>query len=172
MAELPNDIGTVRLRVDLVDREAPSPAPLPVASAQGGGAAGRLLGGAAVEYLDRRDGEWWPLAELPVLYLSPEEFRALAEPLQSFLRGELEGFAWQCGEGGALGLQLGAASEPGGGLVVEVGLDLSLFLAEAAQAPLRRGAELALFRWLTTRAAAVAFAEALRREGEGLLGSG
>jgi len=171
MAELPNDIRTLRLRVDLVDRETRSPGPLPVASGEGPVPSGRLLGAAAVEYLDRRDGEWWPLAELPVLYLSAEEFRSLSGQLEGFLRGAVAGFAWQCGEGGALGLQLGAAAEPPGGpLVLEVGIDLSLFLAEAGQAPLRRGAELALFRWLATRPAAVAFAEALRREGEALLG--
>jgi hypothetical protein len=170
MAGLPNDIGTLRLRVDLVDREAPVRGPIAVVPEGGRAPAGRLLCAAAVEYLDRRDGEWWPLAGLPVLYVAPEEFRSLADELEALLRGTLPGFAWRCGEGGALGLQLGTAAGPSGdGLVVEVGIDLSLFLAEAGQAPPRPGAELALFRFFSTRAAAVAFTDALRREGDDLL---
>jgi len=167
MAGLPNDLGSLRLRLDLVDREAPLLGP--GAAAEGGSVpSGRLLARTAVEYLDPRDGEWWPLVSLPVLHLRPEEARSLALGLEDLLRGAAGGFSWQSGEDGALGLQLGTPEAPGEPLVVEVGLDLSRFLAEVGGGPPRPGAELALFRFRATRAAAVAFADAVRREAEGL----
>jgi len=173
MAELPNDAGTLRLRVDLVDREAPVRGPVPLVTEDGRVPAGRLLAAAGVEYLDPRDGEWWPLVRLPVFYVAPEGIRALAQGLADFLRGAAPGLAWQSEEDGALGLQLGAPGEvPGESVVVEVGLDLSLFLAEVGAGPRRPGMELSLFRFQATRAGAVAFAEAVRREAEGLLADG
>jgi len=170
MAELPNDAGTLRLRVELVDREAPVRGPVPVVTEDGRAPSGRLLGAAGVEYYDPRDGEWWPVVRLPALYLAAESFASLDGQFRDLLAGAIPGFAWQSGEDGALGLQLGPAEPPGGGLVVEVGIDLAAFLAEVGQVPARPGAELALFRFATTRPAAVAFADALRREGGRLLG--
>ncbi len=151
MAELASDSGAIRLRVDPVQREA----------------GGRVLASAAVEYRDARDGEWWPLVRLPVLHLGPGAAEALVEALQDLLQGASPGFAWQTGDG-ALGLQVGVAEGQGALLLAEVGLDLALFLAESAGVPRREGAEAALFRWPVTRAGAVAFADALRREAGGL----
>ena len=151
MAELPNDSGAIRLRIDPVTREA----------------GGRILASAAVEYRDARDREWWPLVRLPVVHLLPGSSETLVGSLQELLQGVVPGFAWQSGDG-ALGLQVGVPEGQGDLLVAEVGMDLALFLAESAGAPRREGAEAALFRWPVTRAASVAFADGLRRESEGL----
>ena len=151
MAELANDSGAIRLRIDPVTREA----------------GGRILASAAIEYRDARDREWWPLVRLPVVHLLPGSSETLVGSLQELLQGVLPGFAWQSGDG-ALGLQIGVPEGQGDLLVAEVGMDLALFLAESAGAPRREGAEAALFRWPVTRAASVAFADGLRRESEGL----
>jgi hypothetical protein len=147
MADLANDSGVIRLRVEPVTREA----------------GGRILASVALEYRDARDGEWWPLVRLPVVHLSPGGTDALVSALQDLLQGVVPGFAWQSGDG-ALGVQIGVPDGQGDLLVVEVGMDLALFLAESAGVPRREGAEAALFRWPVTRGAAVAFADALRRE--------
>jgi len=151
MAELANDSGAIRLRIDPVTREA----------------GGRILASAAIEYRDARDREWWPLVRLPVVHLLPGSSETLVGSLQELLQGVVPGFAWQSGDG-ALGLQIGVPEGQGDLLVAEVGMDLALFLAESAGAPRREGAEAALFRWPVTRAASVAFADGLRRESEGL----
>ncbi len=151
MAELANDSGAIRLRIDPVAREA----------------GGRILASAAIEYRDARDREWWPLVRLPVVHLLLGSSEALVGNFQELLQGVIPGFAWQSGDG-ALGLQVGVPEGQGELLVAEVGLDLALFLAESAGAPRREGAEAALFRWPVTRAASVAFADGLRRESEGL----
>jgi hypothetical protein len=151
MAELANDSGAIRLRIDPVTREA----------------GGRILASAAIEYRDARDREWWPLVRLPVVHLLPGSAETLVGSLQELLQGVVPGFAWQSGDG-ALGLQVGVPEGQGDLLVAEVGMDLALFLAESAGAPRREGAEAALFRWPVTRAASVAFADGLRRESEGL----
>src|SRR5215208_1953599 len=82
--------------------------------------AARVLATAALEWLDARDGEWWPFVTLPPLWLDP-------------------------GAAGAVGLQLGAVE--GGGLVVEVGLDLGRYLADVSGLQPRAGGEAALFRF-------------------------
>ena len=151
MADLANDSGVIRLRLDPVTREA----------------AGRILASASLEYRDARDREWWPLVRLPVVHLLPGSSETLVGSLQELLQGVVPGFAWQSGDG-ALGLQVGVPEGQGDLLVAEVGMDLALFLAESAGAPRREGAEAALFRWPVTRAASVAFADGLRRESEGL----
>jgi hypothetical protein len=171
MAELPNDAGTLRLRIELWDREAPVRGPLPVEGTDGRAPAGRLLARAGVEALDRRDGEWWPLVQLPPILLAPGAVGALVAALQDVLQGTAPGAAWASGEDAALGLQVGAGGE-GGALLVEAGVDLSLPLAELSGAPRRPGAELALFRWTAARGGAVAFADGLRRELEALGGDG
>ena len=151
MADLANDSGVIRLHVDPVSRED----------------GGRVLASAALEYRDARDGEWWPIVRLPVVHLVPGGAESLVAALQDLMQGVVPGFAWQSGDG-SLGLQIGVADGQGELLVAEVGMDLALFLAESAGAPRREGAEAALFRWPVTRAAAVAFADALRRESASL----
>jgi len=170
MAFLPNDAGALRLCVDLVDREAPVRGPVPVVTEDGRVPSGRLLGTVGVEYLDRRDGEWWPIVRLPAVYLATGSYAELEERLRELVGGGIPGFAWQSGEDAALGLQIGPAEPPGEGFVVEVGVDLSAFLAEAGGGRSRPGSALAPFRFATSRPAAVAFADALRREGGQLLG--
>ena len=155
MADLVSDSGAIRLRLDPVQREA----------------GGRILASASLEYRDARDGDWWPLVRLPVVHLAPGAVEALVEGFQELLRGAVPGFAWQGGDG-ALGLQAGVAEGQGELLLLEVGLDLALFLAESSGTPRREGAEAALFRWPLTRAGAVAFAGALRTEAGELAGDG
>ena len=155
MADLANDSGVIRLRVDPVSRED----------------GGRVLASAALEYRDARDGEWWPIVRLPVVHLVPGGAESLVAAFQDLMQGVVPGFAWQSGDG-SLGLQIGVADGQGELLVAEVGMDLALFLAESAGAPRREGAEAALFRWPVTRGAAVAFADALRRESEALRSNG
>jgi len=151
MADLANDSGAIRLRLDPIQRET----------------GGRILASAAIEYRDARDGEWWPVVRLPVVHLPSGSDQTLFAALQDLLQGNAPGFAWQSGDG-ALGLQVGIPEGQGQLLLAEVGMDLALFLAESAGAPRREGAEAALFRWPVTRGAAVAFADALRRETEAL----
>jgi hypothetical protein len=153
MADLANDSGAIRLRLDPVTRES----------------GGRILASAAIEYRDARDGEWWPLVRLPVVHLLPGSSGALVASMQELLQGVAPGFAWQAGDG-SLGIQVGVAEGQGTLLLAEVGMDLALFLAESAGVPRREGAEAALFRWPVTRAGAVAFADALRREADALGG--
>jgi hypothetical protein len=155
MADLANDSGVIRLRVDPVTRED----------------GGRLLASAAMEYRDARDGEWWPIVRLPVVHLVPGGAESLVGALQDLMQGVIPGFAWQSGDG-ALGVQIGVPEGQGELLVAEVGMDLALFLAESAGVPRRDGAEAALFRWPVTRGAAVAFADSLRRESEALRSDG
>ena len=155
MADLANDSGVIRLRVDPISRED----------------GGRVLASAALDYRDARDGEWWPIVRLPVVHLVPGGAESLVAALQDLMQGVIPGFAWQSGDG-ALGLQIGVPEGQGELLVAEVGMDLALFLAESAGAPRRDGAEAALFRWPVTRGAAVAFADALRRESEALRSNG
>jgi hypothetical protein len=170
MAVLDSDTGALRFRLDFVDREAPVRGPVAVVAQDGSVPAGRLLATAAVEYLDRRDGERWPVVRLPVLFVAPEAVKALVEGLAALLQGIQPGFAWQSGADSAVGVQMGTPEGAAPGtLLVEIGMDLGVFLAEAARTPRRPGSELALFRFPATRAAAVAFADGLRSELERLL---
>ncbi len=173
MAALPNDTGSLWFRLDLVDREAPVRGPVPVVTEDGRVPSGRLLASASIEYLDRRDGERWPVVRLAVLYLAPDSARALVAGLSDVLQGNAPGFAWQSGEDAAVGLQVGsppgAAAATPGALQVEIGLDLAPFLSEVAGAPRRPASELALFRFSATRPAVVAFADSVRGEVEDLL---
>jgi hypothetical protein len=154
MAELRNDSGALRFGLALAARAQGTGLPEP-------GAGASLLAAAGLEYLDRRDGDWWPLARLPVLYLPADAVEGLKGQLLAFLAGATPGFAWRPGEGAALGLQLGAVP---GGAVVEVGLDLGGFLAESAGVAPRTGGELALFRFRSEQPALVLFADQLGQE--------
>lgn len=159
MPHLTSDSGAVRLGLELVQRESvrqgdPSPA--------------RILATAAVEWLDSRDGEWWPFVRLPPLHVDEAAAEALADGVRDLLRSAAPGFSWQAGEAAALGLQLGAAP---GGAVVEVGLDLGAFLADASGLPPRAGGEAALFRFVVTAAELVRFGGALEAQLAELRGS-
>jgi len=84
MAVLPNDAGSMRLAVGLVDREAPVGGGLP---ALAGVPSGRILCTAAVEHFDRRDREWWPFVRLPALHLGGQAAHALVEGARQLLAG-------------------------------------------------------------------------------------
>lgn len=157
MAELRNDRGALRCALTLAGRASPAGPPA------GGMAepALELLATAAVEYLDARDGEWWPLVRLPPLRLAAAQVDELLAGAAALLRGEGEGFAWRAGDGAPLALQLGAAP---GGAVIEIGLDLSAFLADAAGVSGAPGSELALFRFRAAQADLVRFSDALAEE--------
>jgi hypothetical protein len=145
MAELRNDSGALRLALALVARDGPD----------------RLLCTAGLEYLDQRDGEWWPLVRLPPIHLAVGAVERLLEGQASFLRGAAQGYAWTPGEAGTIAIHLGAA--PGGALL-EVGVDLGDLLADAGGVPPRAGAELALFRFRATQRDLVRFSDALAGE--------
>ncbi len=144
MAELRNDSGALRMALALVARAAPD----------------RLLVTAGLEYLDRRDAEWWPLVRLPPLHVPVPAIERLLAEQAAVLAGASQGYAWTP-ESSALALQIGAA--PGGALL-EVGFDLGALLADAAGVPLRGGVELALFRFRAAQADLVRFSDALSSE--------
>jgi hypothetical protein len=125
----------------------------------------RFLATAALEHLDQRDGEWWPLVRLPPLHLDAGAIERLLAEEAELLRGAREGFAWRPGTTTALALQLGAVP---GGAILEVGLDLGTFLADMAGVPARSESELALFRFRAAQEELVRFADALGREAEAL----
>ncbi len=162
MADLRNDSGALRFAVELV---AQVPARPLLALEATDAANGQLLASAGLEYLDRRDGEWWPLVRLPALRFPLGSVERLVSGMADLVRGSSPGLAWRPEDDAAVGLQLGAAP---GGAVVEVGLDLGLFLAEAAGEPRRPGTELALFRFRAAQADLVCFSDALARELEAL----
>jgi len=156
MALLPNDAGSMRLAIGLVDREAPVGGGQP---AFAGVPSGRFLCTAAVEHFDKRDREWWPFVRLPALYVPPQAFEALVAGSRELLAGGAPGFAWQPGEGVPLAVQLGEAP---GTILVEVAIDLGRWLAEMVPGP--PGSEACLFRFAATRADLVRFADALAAE--------
>jgi hypothetical protein len=148
---LPSDSGAIRLAIDLVQRETVRPGdPSPV----------RLLATAAVEWLDQRDHEWWPFVRLPPLWIEEEVAAALASGIRELFQGGEPGFAWQAGA--SFGLQLGLAE--GDAVVVEIGVDLGAFLADASGLPPRAGGEAALFRFTTAPADLVRFGGAVEAQ--------
>jgi hypothetical protein len=155
-----NDSGALRLALDLVQRETARAEP-GVGQPGGQAPAPRLLATATLEWLDGRDREWWPFVRLPPLWLDADVVEALVAGLREVLQGATPGFAWQSGEGGAFGLQVGAGAS---GATVEVGLDLGPFLADASGLPARSGGELALFRFVAGPADVVRFAGALEAQ--------
>lgn len=151
MPHLPSDSGAIRLAIDLVQRESLRPGdPSPV----------RLLATAAVEWLDQRDGEWWPFVRLPPLWIDEAAATALADGVRGLLQGGEPGFAWQAGA--MLGLQLGLSE--GGAVVVEIGVDLGAFLADASGLPSRAGGEAALFRFVASAPDLVRFGGAVEAQ--------
>jgi hypothetical protein len=147
----------MRLSVDLVQRET---------LRAGEEAPARLLATAGLEWLDRRDAEWWPFVRLPPLRLDAGNVEALVAGLRDVLQGAAPGFAWQSGEPAAFGAQIGAVD---GGALVEIGLDLGAFLADASGLPPRGGGELALFRFQVASPDVVRFAAELEAQLRGLL---
>ncbi len=162
MAELRNDSGALRLAIELVGQASARPGLAPGAVDP---ADRLLLASAGIEYLDRRDGEWWPLVRLPALHVPLRKAEGLLSGVADLLRGTSTGFAWRLEDDAAVAIQLGAAP---GGAVVEVGIDLGVFLAEAAGAPRRPEAELALFRFRSAQVDLVRFSGALARDLEAL----
>jgi hypothetical protein len=157
MADLVNDGGSLRFVLVLAAREGLRPP----ATAGEGVAPGRLLAGGGIEYLDHRDREWWPILRLSALFVSGAGVEQLARDLRALLQGTAQGFSWRPDDEAALALQAGVE---GDGAVVEVGVDVSRFLADVAGAPARPGSELALFRFRVAREALVRFAGALEAE--------
>src|SRR5512138_2986748 len=146
MAELRNDSGALRLAVALVAREH-----------QGE----RVLATVAVESLDQRDREWWPIVRLPPVRFPVQSLDRLGADLAELLRGATSAFAWSPEPGSSFGLHLNATE---GGAQLEVGG----FLADAAGAPVRAECDLALFRSRVLQQDLVVFADALAREREAL----
>ena len=156
MAELRNDGGALRCALTLAGRASPrQPGEGAVAPAL------ERIATAAGEYLDASDGEWWPIVRLPPLHVAAAQVDELLAGTAALLRGERDGFSWRAGASAPLGVQLGAAP---GGAVVEIGLDLSGFLAEAGGAGGAPGGELALFRFRAAQADLVRFSDALAGE--------
>ncbi|MHB8874559.1 MAG: hypothetical protein ACYC8T_12800 [Myxococcaceae bacterium] len=152
MAVLHNEALTLRLAVQLADREALSP--------------GRVIASVGVECLDRRDDEFWPLVRLPVVYFAAGDLPLLVGSIRRLCALEIPGVGLRSDGQGDLVLQL--ARQEGGGVVVEAGFDLAPVLAETAGRPGEPGRELVLFRFQTTTGGLVQFADAIRSELDGL----
>ena len=159
MAFLHNDVKNLRLLMELVDREVPPATlgqPPPEVETL------RVLGTAGVEFYDRRDQGFWPFLRLPVLYLEGTDAPELVSSLRELCSLKVAGFAFRTGELGELALQVGR--QEGGGFVVEVGIDLAVYLRETSGLAGEPGRELSLFRFTTSTAELVVFADQLRQE--------
>ena len=163
MAVLHNDAKNLRLFLELVDREVPPVVPgQPAPTAQ----SVRVLGTAGVEFYDRRDKSFWPFLRLPVLYLSGTDGHALIHSLKELCSLKTQGFAFQTGAQNDVAVQIGR--QEGGGFSVEVGIDLATYLLETSGKQGEPGRELALFRFGTSTAELVVFADQLKHELEQL----
>lgn len=163
MAVLHNDAKNLRLFIDLVDREVPpvvpgQPAPSPEAI--------RVLGTGGVEFYDRRDRSFWPFIRLPVIYFGGRDGPALVESIRDLCRGQRDGFAFRTGVQDELTFQIGR--QAGGGYIVEVGIDLAPYLFETSGLQGEPGRELALYRFTTSTAELVTFADQVKQELEKL----
>lgn len=159
MALLHNDAKNLRFFLSLVDREVlpiiPGQPPVPANAA-------RILGTTGVEYLDRRDTEFWPLLRLPVLYLGGTDGADLVSSVRDLCALKVPGFAFRTGSHDDLVLQL--ARQEGGGFVVEAGIDLASYLFETSGLQGEPGRELALFRFTTSTSELVIFADQIKGE--------
>jgi hypothetical protein len=99
---------------------------------------------AAVEFFDRRDNQFWPIVQLPVLRMSQADGHALTDAMRGVCDMSRPGFSFRTGAMEELQLQLGR--EPSG-VAVEVGFDLAAYLMESAGVRSEPGRELALFRF-------------------------
>jgi hypothetical protein len=158
MAVLHNESRTLRLAVELVDREVPPviPGQPPV-----GGDAIRVLGSAGMEFYDRRDSSYWPIIRLPVVYYEGTDPAQLVGSIRDLCSLKIPGFAFRTGSSQELAIQVGGQD---GRWIVEVGLDLATFVLETAGTPGEAGRELAMFRFVTTTAELVRFADELKQE--------
>jgi len=163
MAVLHNEPRTLRLALELVDREVPPivPGAPPVPRE-----AVRVLGSAGVEFLDRRDQGFWPILRLPVVYLGGEDAPSLVRSIRDLCSLKSDGFSFRTGAQKEFGFQIGR--QKGGGFIVEVGIDLSAFLFETAGVLGEPGRELALFRFTTSTSELVVFADQVKQELERL----
>jgi hypothetical protein len=159
MAVLHNDAKTLRFVLELVDRET-----LPVVPGQPPPAVEslRVLGSSGVEYMDRRDQAYWPFLRVPVLYLAGGDASTLVGAIRSLCALERPGFGFRTGAQDELALQV--ARQEGGGFVVEVGIDLAVYLFETSGLQGDPGRELALFRFTTSTSELVIFADQIKRE--------
>jgi hypothetical protein len=159
MAFLHNDAKNLRFALSLVDRETLPHVPgQPAAPPE----ALRVLGTAAVEYLDRRDKSFWPFLQLPVIYLAGGDVPALVESVRDVCALRRPGFAFRTGAQDELALQL--TKQDGGGYVIEVGIDLAAYLHETSGLQGDPGRELALFRFTTGITELVLFADQVKTE--------
>ncbi|MFL5320611.1 MAG: hypothetical protein ACJ790_13200 [Myxococcaceae bacterium] len=156
MALLHNTNQSLRFLLQLVDRERPSRGPTAVSSAH------RILGTAAIEFFDRRDREFIPMLQLPVLHVAAQDAEAFATALRELTSGTRGGFSFRTGAMEELTLQIGR--EASGAFVVEVGVDLGAWLKETSGAAHAPGKELALFRFEAPMAELVLFAASLYEE--------
>src|SRR5687767_4255916 len=103
MAVLHNETKTLRLFVELVDREVPPivPGAPPIPKE-----AVRILGTAGVEWFDRRDQAFWPFLRLPVLYLGGGDPAGLVESIRNLCQLKVEGFAFRTGNQQEFGFQV------------------------------------------------------------------
>lgn len=163
MAVLHNDARTLRLFLELVDREV-----LPVVPGQPRPApeTARVLGTAGVEFYDRRDQSFWPFIRLPVVYFAGPDGHHLIHSIRDVCSLKAPGFAFRAGVQDELVLQL--ARQEGGGFLVEVGIDLASYLLETTGKQGEPGRELAMFRFSTSTSELVVFADQVKQELERL----
>ncbi len=167
MAYLSNQSRTLRWKLQLADKEILPPAGQKDPPPSG---TGRILATTSLDFFDRRDKDYWPLYRQPVLWISIEDGRNLVDQVSSLIRGEVASFAFQ--PAGAPEIGWGFARGEDGGYTVELGFDLHAMLAHVSGAPGESGRDLALFRFATTQAELVAFADQLRTELRELLPQG
>jgi hypothetical protein len=163
MAVLHNDAKTLRLSLELVDREVtpliPGQPPVPADAM-------RVLGSAGVEFYDRRDASYWPFIRLPVLYYAGTDPTELVSSIRDLCSLKVPGFAFRTGTAQDLAVQVGR--HDAGGFVVEVGIDLATYLFETTGTQGEPRRELAMFRFITNTAELVRFADQLKQEIERL----
>lgn len=162
MAVLPNETKNLRFFLDLVDREV---LPLIPGRPPPSSDDARLLGTTGVEFFDRRDQAFWPFIRLPVIYLNGTDGTALVSSIRDLCAMKTPGFVFRAGVQGELALQLARHAK---GFIIEVGLDLAAYLLETSGVQGEIGRELALFRFHTTTAELVKFADSLKQDLEKL----
>jgi hypothetical protein len=120
----------------------------------------------AVEFYDRRDKSFWPFIRLPVIYFGGRDGPALVDSIRELCALKREGFAFRTGAQDELTFQIGR--QQGGGFIVEVGIDLAPYLHETSGLQGEPGRELSLWRFTTSTAELVRFADQVKQELEKL----
>ncbi len=121
-----------------------------------------MLGTAGVEFYDRRDKSFWPFIRLPVIYYGGGDGAALVQSIRDLCSLKIPGFAFRTGTQNDLAIQIGRQED--GGFLVEVGIDLAPYLFETSGLQGEPGRELALFRYITSTAELVVFADQVKQE--------